>query len=213
MSDRRLEEQEYGVDVGMTAVDVFPLGAPLKGAKELLAKGSQTLVDTGGNVIRAGTTDFKIQKLHGALASDSRALEFVQELKDAGVSPLRAYEVAAKSKGKLPADYGPITPAAAAAPVDKPLGYGGTFSPDHVQGIGAGPIYRRPDGTLIPQAEVDALDRAGANRAGPHQEIRELNPGHLTQSYGPTLTNPSVSPDLHVAQQDHWRHRPGPPAG
>ena len=191
------ESRHIAVEGAFAALDVLPI--PVGKMAKGLRGGAGVLVDAGGNLIRTVDADHKIQRLHAAVSHDPRALEFVEELKASGVPTLRAYEISASSKGLLPADYGALQPAPSYPPVP---GYGehGRFGGrvPEMPGLRTAPVVRDAQGRIVPIDELQRSRRHGG--AGPHQEVREIQPGFLTEIYGPTHTTPTVSPDMHVVQ-------------
>ena len=173
-------------DLGFAALDfadVATLGATTAG-KAL--KGAKVIYDTGGNVISAGTRDFKLNQLHGILKNQPDGQQLLQKVKDfeqGGVDTLTAYETVAKDQGKLPWDYGPTQ----TAPVRSEPGvvnfettYGGGYAKGYTSSI-----YFRPTD--------EPVGGAGLTDVAPHAV-----PEHLRFHQGQRL---QLTGDQRIEQQ------------
>ena len=173
-------------NIALDVATIAPI--PAAGSLRVLRGAAGTLVDTAGNVISAGSRDFKIQKLHGILSDappegGRSMVQRVADLEASGVGTLQAYEQVAKARGHLPADYGSLATSKA-----RPEPYGG------------GDIYAEPGSGMAPGALPGGRigpEGYAYTRTGLEGQIPELAPTapQLTQQFGRTYSNPYIATD------------------
>ena len=166
------QEQFEGILVG---IDVAPFPGPGT-AYRAIRRTATGLVDAGGNVIRRSETNHKILVLDGILRNqpDRGPIATIDRFRAMGYTDeqiLPIYERVARSKGLLPADYGPITlrPNQPPAPDPSTYIYYGS-RPSELPGMTTTPVMRHPDGRPMTADEIQALISQNP-KAGLHQEV------------------------------------------